>query len=136
MSFLCYCRGELVQRVASMLNARLLPLVQDGLFPSWHVFGSSANTFGLDTSDVDMCVIWKSYDGNLVSPPISPPDIVTIAAAVANEMGMLEVRAGLCFPSFSVSFSWLSLIWSVFSLWRGPKACTKRAGAARAGRGM
>lgn len=91
-----FCRGELVQRVASMLNSRLLPLVPEGLFPSWHVFGSSANTFGMDTSDVDMCVIWKAYDGNLVSPPISPPDIVTIAAAVANDMGMLDVRDGLC----------------------------------------
>jgi hypothetical protein len=40
------------------------------------------------------------------------------------------------FPPFSVLFSWLPLIWYVFSLWRGPKACFKKAGAARAGRGM
>lgn len=57
------------------------------------MFGSSANSFGLDSSDVDVCCLWKFPDGKLAPSPIPPVELVRIAATVAEETGMTDVRS-------------------------------------------
>lgn len=73
------------------------------LFPSAHcpvaihsgtklrVFGSSANNFGNDEADLDMCLSFPKGSSAALLHEHSPADIIALLAEKLTELGMTEV---------------------------------------------
>jgi hypothetical protein len=88
VSLLC-ARSGVIRRVADMLSGPLVADVGRGCVPSWHMFGSSANGFGLDGSDIDLCVVWTDGHGRPVPEPISPRDFVVRVGQLLTDDGTM-----------------------------------------------
>jgi hypothetical protein len=86
-------RGIVLRKLSNAMSERLAPLIPPGVGVAWHVFGSSANTFGMESSDVDVCALWRDGTGQLIPQQLAPAELVRIAALMAEELGMEEVRS-------------------------------------------
>ncbi len=71
-------RQAVLRRVADMLNARLVEACGGALSPHWFIFGSSANGFGKESSDVDLSLVWTRKDTYVQDLP----HVIYIGAAV------------------------------------------------------
>lgn len=82
----------MLHKLSSAMSEHLGPLIPSGVGVTWHVFGSSANTFGMESSDVDVCALWRDGAGQLIPQQLPPAELVRVASLVAEELGMEEVR--------------------------------------------
>lgn len=86
-------RQEVLRRVAGGLNEGLLEYAAGVCRPTWYVFGSSANGFGREDSDIDVCILWTDHSNTPVSPPFTPSDLVLRVAELLPSLGMENISA-------------------------------------------